>query len=155
MTGETGASGLTLALASVIVDKAIEAARSARLAPLTVVTLDAGGHVVACKREDRSGILRFELAFGKAWAALGMGRPSRDFETLSATRPAFVSALPAVARGRFVPVAGGVLVLDGDERLIGAVGISGDASEADEACAIEGIRAAGLRSNPGTTEASP
>lgn len=150
----SGAAGaLTLAQASVIVDQALVAGRAARLAPLTVVALDAGGHVVACKREDGSGIVRFEVAFGKAWAALGMGRPSRDFEALSGSRPAFVGALASVAQGRFVPVPGGVLVLGPDQRVIGAIGVSGDTSDADEACAIAGIGAIGLPSNPATAAA--
>jgi uncharacterized protein GlcG (DUF336 family) len=155
MTQRTAALSLTLAQASTIVDEALVAARAADLEPMTVVALDAGGHVVACKREDRSGILRFEVAFGKAWAALGMGRPSRDFESMSAARPAFVNSLAAVAQGRFVPVPGGVLVLGDDERIIGAVGVSGDTSAADETCAIAGIRAAGLLSNPAMPPAQP
>lgn len=155
MADDLAGAWLTLDQAARIVDTAIAAARTAGLAPLTVVVLDAGGHVVACKREDGSGILRFEVAFGKAWAALGMGRPSRDLEVLAATRPAFVSALPAVAQGRFVPAAGGVLVLGINGRIIGAVGISGDVSDADEACAIAGIQAVALASNPASTPPMP
>lgn len=139
---------VTLAHASTIVDATLAAGRSANLQPLTAVVLDAGGHLVACKREDGSGIVRFEVAFGKAWAALGMGRPSRDFEAMAQTRPTFVSSLSSAAGGRFVPVPGGVLVLGDGGRIIGAVGVSGDTSDADETAAIAGIRAAGLASNP-------
>jgi uncharacterized protein GlcG (DUF336 family) len=139
---------LDLHRATVIVDSALGAARRDGLQPLTVVVLDAGGHVVCCKREDGSGILRFEIAFGKAWGALGMGRSSRELEQISLQRPVFVATLAAAAGGRFVPVAGGVLVLDADKRIVGAVGASGDASDADEQCVIEGIHASGLASLP-------
>src|SRR5258708_35265075 len=66
-------ASLTLAQASTIVDVALKAGREAKFEPLTVAVLDAGGHLVALKREDNSGILRNEIAFGKAWGALGMG----------------------------------------------------------------------------------
>lgn len=89
-------------------------------------------------------ILRFEVAFGKAWGALGMGRPSRGFEKVAMERPWFVNALVGTSGGRLVPVAGGVLVRNADGETIGAVGISGDTSDADEICAIKGIKAAGL-----------
>lgn len=138
---------LTLAQGGAIVDEALAVARAAKMLPLTVVVLDAGGHVVCCKREDGSGILRFEVAFGKAWGALGMGRPSRIFEEVAAQRPHFVNSLAAASTGRFVPAAGGVLILAG-KQVIGAVGISGDTSDNDEICAVRAIRSAGLESNP-------
>ena len=116
--------------------------------PLTVVVLDAGGHVVALKRQDGSGILRVDIATGKAWGALGMGIPSRTIRDRLGERPAFQGALVGASNGRFVPVPGGVLVLDGERRVIGAVGISGDTSDKDEYAAIQGIKAAGLASAP-------
>ena len=139
---------LTLADASTIVDVAIATAHERKYQPLTVVVLDAGGHIVACKREDNSGILRFEIAYGKAWGALGLGRASRDFEQMAQQRPHFVASLAAVSGGRLVPVAGGVLVIGANAEIIGAVGISGDVSDADELCAIAGIHSAGLASIP-------
>ena len=138
---------LTLESANVIVDAALAAARRSGLQPMTVVALDAGGHVVCCKREDGSGILRFEIAFGKAWGALGMGRSSRDLEQMSIQRPVFVTTLASAAAGRLVPVAGGVLVVSAN-RVVGAIGVSGDTSDADERCAIEGIGVAGYDSIP-------
>ena len=142
------ASRLLLAHAAMIVDVAIATAHERKFQPMTVVVLDAGGHVVASKREDNSGILRFEIAFGKAWGALGMGRASRDLDQMAQQRPHFVASLTAVSSGRLVPVAGGVLVIGADAQVVGAVGISGDVSDADELCAIAGIHAAGLGSIP-------
>ena len=137
-------SNVSLAHASVIVDKALEHGRHLKLKPLTVAVLDAGGHLVALKREDNSSLLRPQIACGKAWGVLGMGFGGRELARRAADAPAFVSALTAASEGRIVPVPGGVLIRDHAGTIIGAVGISGDLSEQDEACAAAGIKAAGL-----------
>jgi len=142
-------SSLTLAQASTIVDVALKTGRDAKFQPLTVAVLDAGGHLVAFKREDKSGILRFDIAFGKAWGALGMGFGSRTLAGRAPKQPAFFTALAAVSGGRLVPGAGGVLIRNAAGDVIGAVGISGDVSDNDEKCAIAGIEAAGLKPDPG------
>jgi uncharacterized protein GlcG (DUF336 family) len=142
------AVGLPLAAAERICDATLAAGREAGLLPLTVVVLDAGGHVVVSKREDGSGILRFEIARGKAHGALGMGIGSRVIRDRLKERPAFQSAIAAASDGRFIPVPGGVLVCREDGDVIGAVGVSGDASDKDEYAAIAGIRAAGLVPHP-------
>lgn len=139
---------LSLAAGAAIVDTALARGRDAGMMPLTVVVLDAGGHPVAMKREDGSGILRFDIANGKAWGALGMGMSSRLIRDRLKDRPTFQAALSVASDGRFVPVPGGVLIRDDSGAVVGAVGISGDASEKDEYCAIEGIRAAGLIPDP-------
>ena len=144
-------ASLTLAQASTIVDAALAEARAMSLAPMTVVVLDAGGHMGALKREDGSGILRVEIAAGKAWGGLGIGAGSRVLADRIATGPAgeaFVTAAAMASGGRLVPVAGGVLVRDGGA-IIGAVGVSGDLSDKDEACALAGIKAAGLVGDTG------
>jgi uncharacterized protein GlcG (DUF336 family) len=140
---------VTLAQASTIVDVALKTARDMNLAPMTVAVLDAGGHPVAFKREDRSGILRYEIAYGKAWGALGMGFGSRTLFERAANTPQFFNALYAASGGRMVANPGGVLIRDADSDVIGAVGISGDTADNDEACAIAGIKAAGLTADPG------
>jgi uncharacterized protein GlcG (DUF336 family) len=140
---------LTLAQASTIVDVALKKGRETSCAPLTVAVLDAGGHLVAFKREDRSGILRFDIAYGKAWGALGMGFGSRTLFERSANTPMFFTALAAASGGRLVPNPGGVLIKDASGDILGAVGISGDTSDKDEACAIAGVEAAGLKADPG------
>lgn len=142
------ASSLTLTIAERIVDAALATRRKQRMLPLSVAVLDAGAHLVAFKREDGSGVLRFDIAMGKAAAALGMGMSTRLIRDRLANRPAFIGALAAAASGRFIPVPGGVLVLDSEGAAIGAVGISGDTSDKDEYCAIEAIKAAGLASEP-------
>ncbi len=135
---------LTLEQAQTMIAGALQTGRSQSLAPLAVVVLDAGGHLVAMGREDGAGALRFDIAYGKAYGALGIGIGSRTIGTRNQGRDAFLAAAAAAADGRFIPVAGGVLVLDANRRVIGAVGVSGDTSDADEACALAGITAAGF-----------
>lgn len=137
-------SAVSLDQADIVARAALETARARNAQPLTVVVLDAGGHVVVARREDGSGIARFEIAYGKAWGALGMGISTRGLAVRAAKMGTFFNALAAVTDGRMVPVPGGVLIRDGANRIIGAVGISGDTSDVDEACAVAGIEAAGL-----------
>jgi len=146
-------TSFTLAAATRIIDAALAERVARGLLPLAVAVLDAGGNLVAFKREDGCGVLRFDIAFGKAWAALGMGMSTRLIRDRLKERPAFQGALAAAAEGRFIPVPGGVLVLDATGTAIGAVGISGDASDKDEYCAIVGILAAGLSSEPAAPSA--
>lgn len=141
-------SSLPLAGAAKIVNAAIAIRVKEGLLPLAVAVIDAGGNLVAFKREDGCGVLRFDIAFGKAWAALGMGMPTRMIRDRMASRPAFQGALAAASDGRFIPVPGGVLILDAAGQAIGAAGISGDASDKDEYCAIAAITAAGYGSDP-------
>lgn len=139
---------LPLQKASLIVDEALRLGRAEDLLPLTVAVLDAGGKLVAVKSEDGSGIMRFDVAFGKAWGALGMGISSRLIRDRLSRRPTFQNALVAASDGRLIPVPGGVLVCDMSGVTIGAVGISGDTSDKDEYCAITAIARAGLKSEP-------
>ncbi len=139
---------MTLDIAGKIVDAALAEGRKRGFMPLSVAVLDAGGHLVAFKREDGSGILRFDIAFGKAWGALGMGFGSRELFNRTQANPTFMAALSAVSGGRLVPVPSGVLILS-EGAVIGAVGISGDNSDNDESCALAGIAAAGLEAKPG------
>lgn len=142
-------TNVTLAQASTVIDAALKKGRETNCAPLTVAVLDAGGHLVAFKREDKSGILRFDIAFGKAWGALGMGFGSRTLAERATNAPIFFGVLANVSQGRLIPVPGGVLIRDADGGIVGAVGISGDTSDKDEVCAIAGIGAAGLKADPG------
>src|SRR5258708_5497841 len=92
-------SSVTLAQASTIVDTALKKGRDTNCAPLTVAVLDAGGHLVAVKREDKSGLLRFDIAFGKAWGALGMGFRSPPPPARAAQTPPCFTMLAARSRG--------------------------------------------------------
>jgi uncharacterized protein GlcG (DUF336 family) len=140
---------ITLTQACTIVDVALKKARDSNLAPLAVAVLDAGGHLVAFKREDKAGILRFDIAFGKAWGALGMGFGSRTLASRATKTPQFFTMLAAASDGRIISNPGGVLIRDASGNLVGACGISGDTSDKDEMCGIAGIEAAGLKADPG------
>lgn len=138
-------SKLTLEQASKILDVTIQTGNEMGLNPLTVAVLDDGGSLKAFKREDGPGAaLRPQVAIGKAFGAVGMGRSSRALGDMAGDRPHFLAALGAASNGRLVPVPGGVLIKDGDE-IIGSVGVSGDTSDNDEAAAVAGIEAAGLQ----------
>jgi 3-hydroxyisobutyrate dehydrogenase len=135
---------LTLALADIVIEAALREGLARKLAPLTVAVLDAGGHLVSFKRQDGSGIARYDIAFGKAWGSLGMGFGSREFLARSQANPSFIVGLAAASGGRMMPVPGGVLIKTAAGEVVGAVGISGDTSDQDEACCVAGIAAAGL-----------
>ena len=135
---------VTLEQANKIIEAGQAKGRDLDIGPLTIVVLDDGGHLVSMQREDKSGIMRFEIAFGKAWGGLAIGRSSRANETDFLTREHFGVAIAAASGGRVIPVAGGVLIRDADGNVAGAVGVTGDSSDNDEACAVAGIEAAGL-----------
>jgi len=146
-------TSISLEQASRIVDAGLAHSQKLKLNPLTIAVLDAGGHLIAFKRQDRSGILRPEIAHGKAWGALGMGSGGRTLAARAQIAPAFYTALVGTSEGRVIPVPGGVLVRDASGEVIGAVGISGDLPDNDEACAIRGIEEVGFVADPG--EAKP
>jgi uncharacterized protein GlcG (DUF336 family) len=140
---------LDLETARTIVAGARAHAASAGFKPMTVVVLDAGGHVVAVEREDGSSTKRFEIGFGKAHGALSLGIGSRAIMQRAEQQPFFVAAVTHAVGGSLVPVPGGVLVRSGDGNLLGAVGVTGDTSDNDEAAAVAGIEAAGLTAETG------
>ena len=143
---------LTLSAAATILDAALAEGRRLKLAPLAVAVLDAGGHLGAFKREDGAGIARFDIAFSKAWGSLGMGFGSRELTERAAKNPTFISVLSTVTGGRMAPSPGGVLVLDDQHRVIGAVGVSGDIGDNDELSAVAGVEAVGLTAVARTVE---
>lgn len=138
-------AALSLDHARTIVRAGLAHGREQSMQPMTAVVLDSGGHVVAAEREDGSGIGRFEIALGKAYGALTLGIGGACIGARYQGREAFLGAAAGATGGRFVAAGGGVLVLDGDGRSIGAVGVSGDAPDADQAVALAGVAAAGLR----------
>lgn len=140
---------LTLEIADRIADGTLAAGRAKGAQPLTVVVLDAGGHVVVAKRSDNSGILRIEIATGKAYGALGFGLPSRVLHGRAADNPNFFNAVAMASDGRLVPNPGGVLLRDVSGRIVGAVGVSGDTADMDEVCAMAGIEGSGLTGDVG------
>ena len=139
---------LTLAKANLIVEAALGKAKALGLRPLGVAVLDAGGHLIAFQRQDGASFLRHQIASGKAFGALSIGAGSRTVAKHAVERPHFMQGLSGVSGGRVVPVPGGVLVKAADGTILGAVGISGDTSDNDEAAAIAGIETAGFTAEP-------
>jgi len=135
---------LNLDTADTMVNAALRGGRARNLKPLSVVVLDAGGHDIILKREDGSGILRVDIARGKAWGALGLGLGSRELGKRAEKNPRFFAALAAASGGRVFPNAGGVLIRNSDGVLVGAIGISGDTADMDETCALEAVTSSGL-----------
>jgi uncharacterized protein GlcG (DUF336 family) len=140
---------ITLRKARTIISKALAKGREAGMKPLAVSVLDAGGHLKAFEREDGASNGRFEIARGKANGALEMGLGSRALYQRAEKQSYFLLAVGRIFENGLVPVPGGVLVRDRKGELIGAVGISGDNSDNDEAAAIAGIEAAGFAADPG------
>ena len=115
-----------------------------KLKPLSAVVLDPGGHVIAFQRQDGASTMRFQIASGKASGALALGVSSRKIGEMAADRPSFVASLGPLAPNGLIPAAGGVIVVEGGS-ILGAVGVTGDTSDNDEACTLAGIAAAGLK----------
>lgn len=139
---------LSLERANLIIEHAIAKARAMKIPPITVVVLDASGHLKAAQREDGASMFRFDVACGKAWAAVGMGAPSRTLAERAKDNPNFFVALAATAGGKFLPQPGAVLIRDRDGALIGAAGASGGTGDEDEAICAHGVAAAGLAGDP-------
>jgi uncharacterized protein GlcG (DUF336 family) len=138
------ATTLTLKQADIMVSAALAHGEKKGLEPLAVCVLDAGGQIVVCKRQDGAGLLRLDIAYGKAWGALGMGLPSRTIAERLGGQPAFLSSLTVASQGRLVPGLAGLLIGNAKNDVIGAIGISGDIGECDEEAALAGIVAAGF-----------
>jgi uncharacterized protein GlcG (DUF336 family) len=134
---------LTLTEADAIADGALAAAASLGLSPLAVSVVDQGGHLLVFKRQDGASFLRFDVATAKAWTAFSLNSSSRSFATTAENRPQFATSVVSVSGGRMVPAAGG-LTIHRDDELIGAVGVSGDTPDNDEAAAAAAIAAVGL-----------
>ena len=147
-------SSLKFQISEVIADSVIAVAREHNTLPMSVAILDSGGHLMNFKREDGASLLRAEISFGKAYAVLGMGMSSRTIRDVFNDRPVFQNAIATASSGRFIPVPGGVSIINEEGLIIGAVGVSGDSSECDEFCAIKGIESAGLSSNPAELDTS-
>ena len=140
---------LTLDVARKILDVALAKGVEKKLKPLVVTVLDARGCVKISAAQDGTSLLRSEIAHGKAYGALAMGMGSRALFQRAQEQAFFIDAVNTLAQGRMVPVPGGVLILDDNGTLLGAVGVSGDTSDNDEICALAGIEAAGLKANAG------
>jgi uncharacterized protein GlcG (DUF336 family) len=149
MPATVSMESVSLEAASIIVDQALAKGRAMKFNALAVAVLDPRGCLKAYKAEDGTSLMRFDIAFGKAWGALGMGFGNRELVRRSDDAGVFFNSLQVLARGKIVPARGGVLIRNGAGQVVGAVGVSGDASDNDEICAIQGITAAGLKPDTG------
>lgn len=142
-------SDITLDHARKIIVGALAKGHEMGLKPLTVAVLDAAGNLKALEREDGASNMRPDIAIGKANGALSLGLGSRALFERAKQEPFFIQAMNALAGGSLVPVPGGVLIKDGDGKIIGACGITGDTSGNDEAAATAGIEGAGFVADGG------
>ena len=135
---------ISLSTALTLIDAAFAKGQELGLKPLSVVVLDPRASMVAVMSQDGVSQMRARIAHGKANAAIAMGMGTRALMNRAEQQAYFVQAINGLADGDFVPVPGGVLITDKDVTLLGAVGISGDTSDNDEAAAVSGIEAVGL-----------
>lgn len=136
---------LSLSQANAMIEVAFAKGAELGLKPLAVTVLDPGGHMIAAQRQDGASNMRVKLAMGKASGALALGVSSRTIGEMAEARPHFVASVDRMPEGGLVPAAGGVIVAGDDGAVLGAIGITGDTSDNDEACALAAIEAAGLK----------
>ncbi len=141
---DTPPEPLTLEQANLVIQHAIARATADGVPPLTVVVLDPSGNLIAAQRQDGASMFRFDVALGKAWAAVAMGMSSRDLAARAQDNPNFFVALAATGNGRFLPQPGAVLIRDRDGSLLGSAGASGGTGDQDEMCCAFGVTQAGL-----------
>lgn len=135
---------LTLQDAEKIIDAIFEEASKAGNKPMAAIVTDNGASPVAYKKQDDSSMIRYEMAFGKAYASLAMGRSSSLVRTRAEERPVFMDYLYKASDGKIFAEDGGMLIRDKNGVLVGAVGVTGERPERDEELAVIGIRAAGF-----------
>lgn len=140
---------MKLAVCQKIANEVLSFARSKNFKPMGVVVLDARAAVRVVMVEDGTSQKRAEVAHGKANASLAMGTGSRGLEERAKQRPHFMAAAPSLVGGPFMPVTGAVIVRDAAGDIVGAVGVSGDTSDNDEACALHAVAAVGLKADTG------
>ena len=144
---------LDLKTATQLASAAIAASHELGVKPLAVAVLDAAGHPLAVLRDEQASFLRPKIATGKARGCLGMGFGGRELARRAQAMPAFFDAINSLTDGEVIPVAGGVLIRNSQGAMLGAIGISGDTSDNDERCALQGISAVGLVADTGDAQA--
>jgi uncharacterized protein GlcG (DUF336 family) len=135
---------LTLAQANALIEAAFAKGADLGLKPLTAAVLDPGGYLIAAQRQDTCSNIRVKLAQGKAAGALALGVSSRAIGTMAEERPHFIASISEMGEGGMVPAGGGVIIADGEGTILGAIGVTGDTSDNDEACAFAAIESQGL-----------
>jgi uncharacterized protein GlcG (DUF336 family) len=138
---------LSLAEANKIIHGTFASARRRKAYPLAAIVLDAGGRVKAFQKQDGASLMRFEIAYGKAFGALALNRSSRQVLQKAKEKPAFMASLTELSDGPLFLEGGGQLVRDETGEVVGALGVTGDVNEVDDLCAMDGIRGAGFRND--------
>jgi uncharacterized protein GlcG (DUF336 family) len=136
--------GLSLEQANTIIAATFEKAKRERCRPMSAIILDAGGRVKAFQKQDNASMLRFEVCYGKAYASLALGRPSKLVLHKANEKPLFMQSIENLADYPLFLEGGGQLIRDREGEVIAAIGVTGDANEMDDICAIAGIHAVGL-----------
>jgi len=141
---ETKMAEISASKARSIIRKAMAKGEEMGFKPLSVIVLDAGGHVKAFERADGAAPGRFGIAHGKAYGSVMLGMAGTAQMARAEQQAYFMAAVNGVYGGQVVPVPGGVLVRDKRGNIIGAVGVTGDTSDNDVVAAMTAIEAAGL-----------
>ncbi|MEO0750777.1 MAG: heme-binding protein [Pseudomonadota bacterium] len=136
---------ISLNRARKIIRAALAKGREEGFKPLSVVVLDTGGHLKAFEREDGASPGRFGIAHGKAHGAIMLGMAGRAQMARADQQAYFMAAMNGLYGGKLVPVPGGVLVRDSSDKIVGAVGVTGDTSDNDVVAAVAGIEAVNLK----------
>src|SRR3954466_13115561 len=145
--GEASMRAISLAEANKIIDGTFASAEKRQAYALAAIVLDAGGRVKAFQKQDGASLMRFEIAYGKAFGALALNRSSRQGLQKAEGKPAFLQSLCGVTGGPLFLSAGGQLIRDAEGEIVGALGVTGDVNEVDDLCAIDGIHAGGFRAD--------
>ena len=139
---------LSLAEAVGIIEATFAKAAEMKLRPLAAMVLDAGGRPKVFMKQDGASLMRYEISHGKAFAALAMGRSSKMVLQKSREKPMFMQNLLELADGPMFLEGGGQLIRDADTgEVVGAIGVTGDVNETDDASAISGIHACGFKTD--------
>lgn len=138
---------ITLSQANAVIAAILARGRELDCRPLAVVVVEPGSVVKAFQKEDHGAMLRFEMAYGKAYAALALGRSSNLVRIRAEERPLFMEYLIKASDDRIFPEGGGHLIRDSEGQVIGAVGVTGDTQERDDELATHGIRVCGFRAD--------
>jgi uncharacterized protein GlcG (DUF336 family) len=138
---------LSLEQANTIIAATFAAAEKHKCRPMSAIILDAGGRVKAFQKQDGASMMRFEICYGKAYASLALGRPSRLVLQKAKEKPLFMQSVGELADGPMFLEGGGQLIRDPAGEVMGAIGVTGDVNEMDDICAIDGIHAVGLKSD--------
>jgi uncharacterized protein GlcG (DUF336 family) len=140
-------SALTLEQANRIIAAVLKRGAEVDCRPLSVIVVEPGCKVKAFQKEDGSSMIRFEMAFGKAYAALAMGRSSKLVKVRAEEKPIFMRYLQSSTGDQIFPEGGGLQIRNAAGEVIGAVGVTGDTEDRDEELAAYGIRTAGLKTD--------